>query len=762
MRSRRRLAFIAAVAAAAAGVINLLALDTIASAGEQGPAGKARRFTVRDSVEMAYFGNIRASMPDELDEDGITSPDGRWTIKVSHRGLLPEGVTEGTVWLFDARRLRAGVNDTSLDVPKPEALATVSAAANGGLGLNVLDAGNTVIAPQWSTDGRSLTFLGRNARLNRQIFEIEVASRRLTALTPPNQDVMAYSRSGSTYAYLVGPDADLQESRAWVSAGPGIPDVTIGTGTPLLPLLYPHFRGNAYSEPLRVELWKIEQGRASPVLDSRTREPVRFTTTYDATLVSLAPDALRLVSIATDGDDTAGYLKIDLETGVSTPLLDAPATKYQFRNTGRYKVVWSPAGESVAVTEVTLAGEKRCGVAIVSGGRRQVQCIADWQDESGGLVYSLRWPAIDRIDVRYKKVNDTVFSVANFRDSKSGWMRLPDGPHDSSEPLLLTVREGLNQAPVLNAIDLHTGKSRDVFDPNPQLAGIDLGDISVYEWKVPGGEVIQGLLAKPPVFDPGTRYPLVIQTHGFDDRKFFRSGYSDTSNAGRALTSRDMLVLQVREPQWNAQGTWRDAQDVGTDVYLAAIDQLSRDDLIDPTKVGISGYSYSGWLTAASITRAADRFAAAVIANSDPVTLTGYYEYVDTPLADAVVENYVGAQPYGDGLKLWFERSPSFATDRIQAPVLIQAGDPWHLISLWDVYAALRDQGKPVELQYIRGGEHNIRKPLHVLAHQELIVDWFDFWLNGHEDTQMNKSEQYARWRAMRISANRVPAAKSR
>ena len=88
-------------------------------------------------------------------------------------------------------------------------------------------------------------------------------------------------------------------------------------------------------------------------------------------------------------------------------------------------------------------------------------------------------------------------------------------------------------------------------------------------------------------------------------------------------------------------------------------------------------------------------------------------------------------------------------TDEIKAPVLIQAGDPWHLISLWDVCATLRDQRKPVELQYIRSGEHNIRKPLHVLAHQELIVDWFDFWLNGHEAPGTDKEALYARWRAL-------------
>jgi hypothetical protein len=84
--------------------------------------------------------------------------------------------------------------------------------------------------------------------------------------------------------------------------------------------------------------------------------------------------------------------------------------------------------------------------------------------------------------------------------------------------------------------------------------------------------------------------------------------------------------------------------------------------------------------------------------------------------------------------------------------VLIAASAPDHLIPLWGLYAPLRDQGKPVELQYIRTGQHNLVKPLQILAHQEMIVDWFDFWLNGHENPGAEKAEQYARWRQMRVS----------
>lgn len=41
-------------------------------------------------------------------------------------------------------------------------------------------------------------------------------------------------------------------------------------------------------------------------------------------------------------------------------------------------------------------------------------------------------------------------------------------------------------------------------------------------------------------------------------------------------------------------------------------------------------------------------------------------------------------------------------------------------------------------------------KPLHRLISQEMSVDWFDFWLDGHEDSDPKKQDQYVRWRQLR------------
>jgi hypothetical protein len=36
------------------------------------------------------------------------------------------------------------------------------------------------------------------------------------------------------------------------------------------------------------------------------------------------------------------------------------------------------------------------------------------------------------------------------------------------------------------------------------------------------------------------------------------------------------------------------------------------------------------------------------------------------------------------------------------------------------------------------------------MASQQGDVDWFDFWLNGHEDPDPTKADQYIRWRELR------------
>jgi dipeptidyl aminopeptidase/acylaminoacyl peptidase len=103
-------------------------------------------------------------------------------------------------------------------------------------------------------------------------------------------------------------------------------------------------------------------------------------------------------------------------------------------------------------------------------------------------------------------------------------------------------------------------------------------------------------------------------------------------------------------------------------------------------------------------------------------------------------------------LNEWFARSPGFNIDKVHTPLLIMAANPTSLLAEWEWFAALVRLGKPVDMIYLRNGDHPLEKPWDRRISQQGTVDWFCFWLKGQEDPDPAKADQYARWRDLRRS----------
>jgi hypothetical protein len=76
--------------------------------------------------------------------------------------------------------------------------------------------------------------------------------------------------------------------------------------------------------------------------------------------------------------------------------------------------------------------------------------------------------------------------------------------------------------------------------------------------------------------------------------------------------------------------------------------------------------------------------------------------------------------------------------------------DPW---GFWELLTRMRQLRLPVELfQYpeYRIADHPLQVPSQQSASQQRTVDWFDFWLNGYEDPDPAKREQYEGWRELK------------
>jgi hypothetical protein len=256
-------------------------------------------------------------------------------------------------------------------------------------------------------------------------------------------------------------------------------------------------------------------------------------------------------------------------------------------------------------------------------------------------------------------------------------------------------------------------------------------------------------LVKPVGYVAGKRYPLVIQVYNFDETQFLSDGMMPTAFAARALASAGIVALQVqRRLPHTFSPAEADAQLRGIE---SVIDQLAKEGIVDSNEVGLVGFSFSCWYVENALIKSPGRFRAATIADGLDVSyMQSHLWGVSNRSLEREFEAIIGSKPSGSGLANWFMLAPGFHLDGVATPVRLEAIAPVSLVGEWEIYSSLQMQGKPVDLIYFPFGQHIHQRPLERLESQQGDVDWFRFWLQGYEDPDSSKREQYLRWERMR------------
>jgi len=334
--------------------------------------------------------------------------------------------------------------------------------------------------------------------------------------------------------------------------------------------------------------------------------------------------------------------------------------------------------------------------------------------------------------------------------------------------LEVSVRQSFSEPPLLVAKDKQT--SRVIWDPNPQLKDIQLGETTIYTWKDKDGRTWKGGLYKPDNYEKGLRYPLVIQTHGFTESEFRPSGLFPTANAARALTTAGIMVLQVGGPDAHERECGDQTPDEAPCLaagYAAAATQLVTDGLVNPERVGIIGFSRSCFHVMEALSTNLYDFKAASV--TDGVMATYLQSIVTVDFNNNMIPDFgnavMGGPPFGGGLQQWFKRSPGFNLDKIHAPLLIVGEGPFRLLGMWEPYAGLRLLHKPADIIMLNTDEHVLTNPTVRMASQGGSVDWFRFWLKGEEGKAPDwDPDRYVRWRKLREmqEANETKAAEAK
>src|SRR5262249_39915723 len=126
------------------------------------------------------------------------------------------------------------------------------------------------------------------------------------------------------------------------------------------------------------------------------------------------------------------------------------------------------------------------------------------------------------------------------------WHKTGDG-HAIREQNIpeIIVDEDLNTSPRIFALNTATGERALLLDLNPQLRRLKLGRVEEIKFEGAAEHDIRAGLYLPVDYVPGKKYPVVIQTHGFDPESFWIDGPYPTAYAAQGLATLGICVLQL-------------------------------------------------------------------------------------------------------------------------------------------------------------------------------------------------------------------------
>ena len=256
-------------------------------------------------------------------------------------------------------------------------------------------------------------------------------------------------------------------------------------------------------------------------------------------------------------------------------------------------------------------------------------------------------------------------------------------------------------------------------DTNPvyALAEYRLGRLELVQIKTPDGFVLEGSLLKPADFTPEHRYPVWFMTYGGPHTPTVHDSWSRQRAQDEVLAHLGFVVFRCDPRSASGKGacsTWTAYRQLGVQELKdieSAIDWLTQYPFVDASRIGMSGHSYGGFLTAYALTHS--KLFAAGIAGA-PVTDWRNYDTIYT-------ERYMNTpQENPDGYNA---TSVVKAARNLHGKLLLLHGlmdDNVHLQNSAQLLQELQRADKDFEVMFYPRARHGIAGN----HYQRLVVDF--------------------------------------
>lgn len=427
-----------------------------------------------------------------------------------------------------------------------------------------------------------------------------------------------------------------------------------------------------------------------------------------------------------------------------------------------WKVAHEPGGSRIAI--LSRSGDGRglmqkpdVALAVLPSGRSgqarpcsDALCVGQaidriqWLPGRDEVLFTVTEPnaALAQSMFRWNVETGTVVPVVQSGGLLSGG-RDASSPCGASRQVLVCVASDADRPPHMVRIDVETGRSRVLFDPNAGLAA-DLRDVPVrmLRWKDAQGRTFTGKFY--PAAD-GVALPAPLFVTHYSCPGFVRGGVGDEWPL-LSLSQHGVAALCINQlPDYVLDPAERFGQ--GVAALRSVLDLLVAEGEVDRARVGMGGLSFGSSLTLWTATES-DLLAAASVASND---VSYMYYLVNSLRGDtffSVLKDLWGLGAPDETPSQWQALSTALKVDRITAPVLFQQSEQEYITGLDLTIPLLRRNRADL---YVFPNEPHVKfQPRHLLAVNERNLDWFRFWLQGIEDADPAKADQYRRWRSMR------------
>ncbi|MGH9748097.1 MAG: prolyl oligopeptidase family serine peptidase [Candidatus Acidiferrales bacterium] len=450
-----------------------------------------------------------------------------------------------------------------------------------------------------------------------------------------------------------------------------------------------------------------------------------------------APDSKQLAITAAHGNGdnnwyVAGLFTIEAGSGAMHDV--QPKPRMQIANPK-----WSPDGTQIIFIGGLMSDEPIPGGDVystpVSGGAMK-NLTPEWTSTATSLIWL---PKGEGILVTGIATGETFVARLDLNGTTTPvWAGPETLAHGSFVPYLSLANDGSTSAVVRtsfsNAPEVWAGAIGAWKQMTHVNAGLkpEWGEAKSLRWKTDIGAV-QGWLIYPKDYDPAKKYPLVVYVHGgpawaitptFPDRWRYPFG----------LPSHGYFVLEPNPRGSYGMGekfTRANVRDFGYGDFrdiMAGVDEAIKQAPVDPERLGITGWSYGGFMTMWAVTQT-NRFKAAV----SGAGLSNYQSYYGQNKIDQWMIPYFGATVYDDPA-VYAKSSPINFIKAAKTPTLIVVGDrdgECPSPQSYEFWHALKTLAVMTQFVIYPNEGHEFANPAHSRDVIERTISWFGEYLGA-------------------------------